>query len=152
MSEGNPILDAKMRLSRLRAEFDARKEREWAEVQARAQAALEDAVWSAKHEHGKSVYAIAQDYGTTNRNTIYAILQRAEAAREILKTDEPEPTRYTWESTPTANEWDVTDTRTGAKVRVDVVRHRLVAGDPSNRAWGLALHNNPDHEVWSTRP
>lgn len=89
MSDSNPILDAKMRMGRLRAEFEARKEREWAEINARAQADLDDAVWRAKNEDGLSVYAIAKMYGTTNRNTIYNILARAQEHRELLGLDEP---------------------------------------------------------------
>lgn len=118
MTESNPILDAKIRLMRLRTEFEAAKEREWRDIQARAQVDLDNAVWDAKNEGGMSVYAIAKAYGTTNRNTIYAILERASKHRQLLGLDTPEadttPTTDPYTTTEAdADHWLITETETG---------------------------------------
>lgn len=71
-----------MAIMTARKTFDEAKEREWGELSARLRIALEDAVFQAK-DAGTSVAAIARDYGTTDRGTIYRILaRRAETVSE----------------------------------------------------------------------
>jgi len=69
------IYDARMAIVTARKTFEEVKEREWDELSARLRIALEDAVFAAK-DAGQSIAAIARDYGTTDRGTIYRILAR----------------------------------------------------------------------------
>lgn len=69
------IYEARMAIVTARKTFEEAKEREWDELSARLRIALEDAVFAAK-DAGQSIAAIARDYGTTDRGTIYRILAR----------------------------------------------------------------------------
>lgn len=153
MTENNPIRNAKTRLQRLRAEFDAAKEREWVKVQGAAQTELEDAIWSAKHDDGLSVYAIARLYGTTNRNTIYALLERA-TERKALYSEaepatpeaEPEPNAYTWDD----HTRTLTHVDSGAAVVFNALgRPSTSTGTmPDGRTLGQHLYADPNHTGW----
>ena len=79
------IYDARMAIVTARKTFDDAKEREWEELSARLRIALEDAVYSAK-DSGMSVAAIAREYGTQDRGTIYRILARRADATENAAT------------------------------------------------------------------
>lgn len=150
MTENNPIRDAKTRLQRLRTEFDAAKEREWVKVQGAAQTELEDAVWAAKHDDGLSVYAIARLYGTTNRNTIYTLLEHATERKALYSEAEPEAEAeqddYTWDpSTRTLTHVD-----SGAAVVFNTLgRPSTSTGTmPDGRTLGQHLYANPEHAGW----
>lgn len=144
------IQAAKAKLTNLRADFEARKAQEWAEIQARAQVALDDAVWRARHEQGLSVYAIAKEYGTTNRNTIYSILTRAREFHNLVQPATSDV--YTAERDPNnAAHWLLTSHALGSTVVVEPATHKVRKNDPNREAaaWWLAnVHNNPEHEAW----
>lgn len=149
--DDNPVRKARADLLTLKAEFEARKAREWEDVQARARIALEDAVWNARHVEGRSVYEIAQMYGTTNRNTIYDLLRSAEAARGTARAavaDEGAPAQpYTFE--PHDDGWLVTQTATG--YQAVVTREGRPVRSLDAGALALALYDR-DHEAWRYAP
>lgn len=150
----NDILDAKTRLMRLRAEFETAKEREWLQVQSKAQSDLDDAVWRARNEDGLSVYAIAKMYGTTNRNTIYGILERADKQRALLGLDTTATTEAAaapYEVTEADPEhWLVTHTATGQGAWV---RKRDAKPTRSTGGGHLALDmTDREHVAWQYVP
>lgn len=154
----HPILAAKVRLATIRSDFEAKKAQEWIEIKARAQTELDEAVWHARHVEGMSVYAIAQHYGTTNRKTIYDILARAEAQREILglsRTNEPEPATepYTWEVSTDPAGYVCTENQSGARAYVDAKGTPVSAEGKTLDGKTMAmLLFNPAHEAWATYP
>lgn len=149
------IQDAKRTLFNLRADFEARKAREWEEVRTKAQVALDEAVWKAR-KSGKSVYAIAKEYGTTNRNTIYDILKRAENYQNLVApapNTETEPANYVL-SDLDARTWLVTDSDTGRTVEVSKATRKPGAntGPEGTPALGLEMRKDPNHEAWKVVP
>lgn len=144
------IQDAKKRLFSLRADFEEQKAREWAEIKAKAQVALDEAVWRAR-KSGKSVYAIAKEYGTTNRNTIYEILKRAQDYQTLIapETDET-AARYTLTDLD-ERLWLVTDSTNGRTVEINKVTRKtgVNTGEP---ALGPEMRRDPDHEAWAVVP
>lgn len=148
------IQDAKRTLFNLRADFEARKAREWEEVRTKAQVALDEAVWNAR-KSGKSVYAIAKEYGTTNRNTIYDILKRAENYQSLIAPEptsdtETEPANYVL-SDLDARTWLVTDSTNGRTVEVSKAT-RKPGANVGSPALGLEMRRDPNHDAWAVVP
>lgn len=78
------VTKARLAEKELRYKFEAEKEKEWAQVSARARVEVEDAVWEARRS-GEKVSAIAAAYGTKDRRTIYDILKRREQDEKLLR-------------------------------------------------------------------
>lgn len=76
------ITNARLAEKKLRYRFDTEKQAEWQRVSADARAEVERAVSRAR-ANGLSINKIAAAYGTKNRGTIYEILRRAEAMRNL---------------------------------------------------------------------
>lgn len=72
------IESARRTLLTLRLDFEKRKREEWDTLNKRLQDDLDHAIWDA-HDAGESVAAIAREYGTQSRSTIYAYLKHRNA-------------------------------------------------------------------------
>lgn len=69
------IRNAKENLVSAREIFEREKREEWLTLSARLETALEDAVWAGK-QAGMTISALAAEYGTKDRGTIYRLLAK----------------------------------------------------------------------------
>lgn len=117
----NALAQARANLKAFQMAFEEEKAQEYAEKSAAYRAQIDVAVWE-MHDNGASISAIAQEYGTKSRNTIYEIIRRKP---ENLAPTSPEPSeRFTvadaGQREDNAPMYTVTDTESGAHVTVAI--------------------------------
>ena len=144
------IEDARARLWGAKAEFEARKKREWEQLKASLEADTYQAVWEAR-KAGLIIEDIKHAYGVSNSSVIYAVL------RKQPQTVTPTPqvmAPYTVTSTDTRNQYQVTDgTHTvfvwGGDDAVAPYKYARALDTDSATALGWPMSKDPTHPAWA---
>ena len=147
----NPIIDARLALTSLRAHFEAKKAEEWISVQSAAEENLDRAVWTARQD-GATVSKLCEWYGTTDRKTIYRILERARAKYDLIAEVTP-VAPYTVTHADKPNQYKVTDgTHTvfvwGGADAVAPYKYAGTVDTDSANALGWPMRD-PAHPAWA---
>lgn len=113
------LSQARASLKEFQASFEYEKAKEYAERSQAYQAQIDTVVWQ-MHENGDSIAAIAAEYGTKNRNTIYEILRRKPQNLALPTPAERYKIDPQGEHADGSPLYTVTDTETGDSVTVAV--------------------------------
>lgn len=143
------IADARARLWGAKAEFEARKKREWGELKATLERDTYQTVWEAR-DANLIIDDIKSAYGVSNASVIYNVLKARPNVEATVREAAPaavEP--YTWAPDATESDWLVTETETGHQAVVSREGRPLRSLDAG--ALALAMYK-PDHPAWGYKP